>query len=327
MDAIEVESWIDFLSQEVPKDVVITRKGGGWVKKIRGLDKSNPTGFSLKGAFVNAPCKVFEGDILLDCSIVDRKKKRKYYNLFVIKDGKPKYVISVSHIPQWAVSLWKYIEELLENQTATDEVSVFKKKVIEQKKELEIHKLKEWWKFHRELQTTHPKKIAFAKKEVKTLKKVVTTPQNNKKEVEESRKKAPAITQVKQKDIKTMPFKGVTVEFLSLRTALYELSKKEDYIGFEAGVILYDKVTGEITEVNGQVFRPGLRILGGWCRIERKHKKPHYVSVRFEEFARPEKDYWLKMPSFMIRKTAIIQGVREVYPDIYPKVLESAAYR
>lgn len=97
-------------------------------------------------------------------------------------------------------------------------------------------------------------------------------------------------------------------------------SKNPNCDGWEAGVVAIDK--------NGQlVYRPGTLVLsseelvGGWCEVRRKDwSKPQRNEVSLSEYMRTNKDgkpmaQWAKMPGTMIRKVAIVQALRDAFPE------------
>jgi phage recombination protein Bet len=95
-----------------------------------------------------------------------------------------------------------------------------------------------------------------------------------------------------------------------------------DFDGFQAGVIVSNKVSGEVTEREGSWWMPSTEaLLGGWARVFIKGiKEPFYSAVSFNEYVGRDKDgninkQWNSKPCTMIRKVALAQALREAFPD------------
>lgn len=92
------------------------------------------------------------------------------------------------------------------------------------------------------------------------------------------------------------------------------------YGGKQAGVIVLDK-SGEIKEREGALVLPGETLVGGWAKVFIKgHDTPEYASVSFDEYVGRKKSgeingQWSKKPATMIRKVAVVQALREAFPD------------
>lgn len=88
-----------------------------------------------------------------------------------------------------------------------------------------------------------------------------------------------------------------------------------DYEGFEAGVT-YINANGEVrTREGSAVYKAANETLvGGWCRVFVKGRRPFYDEVTLEEYS-TGKSGWAKMPATMIRKVALVHCLREAFPD------------
>jgi phage recombination protein Bet len=96
-------------------------------------------------------------------------------------------------------------------------------------------------------------------------------------------------------------------------------SKNNDCDGWESGVIVLS--SGNL------IYRPGTLVLkteelvGGWCEVRRKDwSKPQRNEVSLSEYMRYKKDgtpmaSWKSMPATMIRKVAIVQALRDAFPE------------
>ena len=82
--------------------------------------------------------------------------------------------------------------------------------------------------------------------------------------------------------------------------------------GLEAGLIL--KRGSEIVEEEGAFQLPGDQLLGGWARVYRKDREyPSTARVSLTEYDRKQST-WNIMRATMIRKTAVVQALREAFP-------------
>ena len=71
----------------------------------------------------------------------------------------------------------------------------------------------------------------------------------------------------------------------------------------------------EYVEREGTIVLPEERLVGGWCEVLRDGwEKPFKASVNLNEY-NTGKSMWAKMPATMIRKVAIVQGLRDAFPD------------
>lgn len=85
------------------------------------------------------------------------------------------------------------------------------------------------------------------------------------------------------------------------------------YEGFQAGIIVERK--GELVEIEGAVKLKGDVLVGGWCKVYRTDRKVPIVSkISLEEFSKGQAT-WKQMPLNMIRKSAIVNGLREAFPE------------
>lgn len=88
-----------------------------------------------------------------------------------------------------------------------------------------------------------------------------------------------------------------------------------DYEGFEAGVTFIN-ARGEVcTREGSAVYKAANeQLVGGWCRVYVKGRRPFYDEVTLEEYS-TGKSGWAKMPATMIRKVALVHCLREAFPD------------
>jgi phage recombination protein Bet len=86
----------------------------------------------------------------------------------------------------------------------------------------------------------------------------------------------------------------------------------EHYAGLEAGIIVERE--GQIVNIEGAVKLPKDNLLGGWAKVFRDDRKvPVKIQISFDEFSKGQAT-WKNMPMNMIRKTAIVNAMREAFP-------------
>jgi len=85
-----------------------------------------------------------------------------------------------------------------------------------------------------------------------------------------------------------------------------------NYDGFEAGVVVQrgDNVIDE----PGAFTLPTDKLVGGWAKVYRKDRdRPIYIRISMSEFSKGQAT-WKNMPATMIRKSAIVNALREAFP-------------
>ena len=85
------------------------------------------------------------------------------------------------------------------------------------------------------------------------------------------------------------------------------------YNGFRAGCIVLRN--NEVVYTNGAFILSTDKLLGGWAEVSRKDRDiPVRVELSMKEFSKNQST-WRTMPATMIRKTAIVNALRETFPD------------
>ena len=99
-------------------------------------------------------------------------------------------------------------------------------------------------------------------------------------------------------------------------------NRNPNYAGKKAGIIVASKENGAVTEREGTVYIPETEeLIGGWAKVYIKgHAEPEYASVSFNEYAGRKSDgtlnsQWATKPATMIRKVALVQALREAFPE------------
>lgn len=92
------------------------------------------------------------------------------------------------------------------------------------------------------------------------------------------------------------------------------------YRGKSSGIIVKTK-DGKIDHREGSFYERDLEtIVGGWAKIFIEGREPEMNTVAFEEYAGRKKDgtlnsQWASKPATMIRKVAVVQALREAFPE------------
>lgn len=90
--------------------------------------------------------------------------------------------------------------------------------------------------------------------------------------------------------------------------------------GYEVGIYtLNDK--NDVTDRIGAFYPDGETVVGAWARVHRKDRSHCYeATVRLAEYEAHKSDgslnkSWRERPATMIRKVALVQALREAFPD------------
>ena len=89
--------------------------------------------------------------------------------------------------------------------------------------------------------------------------------------------------------------------------------------GFKAGIILVRN--NEVIYSEGMFALPDDEIVGGWAEVYRKDRSvPYRSEASIAEYAGKKKDgtmngQWQSKPATMIRKVALVQALREAFPE------------
>lgn len=92
------------------------------------------------------------------------------------------------------------------------------------------------------------------------------------------------------------------------------------FAGMQAGIFVLD-AEKRVTEREGAMALPGEQIVGGWAKVYIKdYEQPVYAAAGFDEYAGRTKDgelnsQWKSKPATMIRKVALVQALREAFPE------------
>lgn len=85
------------------------------------------------------------------------------------------------------------------------------------------------------------------------------------------------------------------------------------YKGFEAGIVV--ERDGQLVDVEGAIKLKNDILVGGWCKVYREDRNaPVTARISLEEFSKGQAT-WKQMPLTMIRKSAIVNALREAFPE------------
>lgn len=102
--------------------------------------------------------------------------------------------------------------------------------------------------------------------------------------------------------------------------------REQAFDGMQAGIIVTGEA-GDIVYREGSAKLPDEKIIGGWAEVFRKDRgHSTRIEVSFDEYAARKKDgslnsQWSKKPATMIRKVAIVQALREAFPQSFGGML------
>ena len=98
----------------------------------------------------------------------------------------------------------------------------------------------------------------------------------------------------------------------AMRNKLYE--------GQQAGVVIFHSESGELEYRAGSMVMKGETLVGGWAKVYVKgYQNPIEAVVGYDEYVglkdgKPNQQ-WARKPGTMIRKVALVQALREAFPE------------
>lgn len=93
------------------------------------------------------------------------------------------------------------------------------------------------------------------------------------------------------------------------------------YAGQQAGVVIFHAESGDLEYRTGSLVMKDEQLVGGWAKVFVKgYDVPIEVSVAYQEYVGTTKNgevnsQWSKKPATMIRKVALVQALREAFPE------------
>jgi phage recombination protein Bet len=100
-------------------------------------------------------------------------------------------------------------------------------------------------------------------------------------------------------------------------------SKLDKCEGWESGITVLT-ADNQLIRRAGTLVLDGEKLVGGWCKVHRKDwKVPIEHEVSMTEFNKNQSS-WKTMPATMIRKVAIVSGLRDAFPEDFQGMYDSA---
>lgn len=106
-------------------------------------------------------------------------------------------------------------------------------------------------------------------------------------------------------------------------------AKHPRFDGFEAGITVQTGA-GSLERREGALLLPGESIVAGWARVYLKGTRAAvFAEASFAEYAGRKRDgtlngTWAGKPATMIRKVALVQALREAFPEDFQGLYDSA---
>lgn len=110
-------------------------------------------------------------------------------------------------------------------------------------------------------------------------------------------------------------FKGKATVMVAKGYYMRVAAAQPTFDGASAGVVVIDR-EGKLTRREGALVGGQTeRLVGGWAEVyDRGRSRPSRAEVSLAEYAQ-DNDMWEAKPATMIRKVALVQALREAYPN------------
>lgn len=97
----------------------------------------------------------------------------------------------------------------------------------------------------------------------------------------------------------------------------------EKFKKYTAGIIVL-KQNGDLENRAGSFYvKQAESLVGAWCKVEFADGTDFYHTVAFDEY-NTGKSTWASKPATMIRKVALVQALREAFPEDYQGLYDSS---
>lgn len=108
---------------------------------------------------------------------------------------------------------------------------------------------------------------------------------------------------------------------------LKRAERNSEFDGLEAGIIVVNNESGELTYRKGAFYlKEQEEVVGGWADVYKKNiSHPTHIEVAFDEYEGRKNDgtlnsQWSSKAATMIRKVAITQALRETFPNDFQQM-------
>lgn len=101
-------------------------------------------------------------------------------------------------------------------------------------------------------------------------------------------------------------------QIVSKEAFMKRAEQNKHFKGMKAGCIVLRN--NELTYTKGAFILPKDELVGGWAEVNRDDRDtPTHIEIGYKEFSKGQAT-WKAMPANMIRKTAIVNALREAFP-------------
>lgn len=109
-------------------------------------------------------------------------------------------------------------------------------------------------------------------------------------------------------------FEGTPAQMIVSKEAFLKRAQRHPkFNGYKAGIVVLRNE--DIVKKDGQTLYPNEQLLAGWAEVYRKDiDYPVYVEVSLQEYS-TGKSTWRTKPATMIRKVALVNALRETFPE------------
>lgn len=109
-------------------------------------------------------------------------------------------------------------------------------------------------------------------------------------------------------------FDGTPAQMIVSKEAFLKRAQRHPkFNGYKAGIVVLRNEN--IVKKDGQTLYPNEQLLAGWAEVYRKDiDYPVYVEVSLQEYS-TGKSTWRTKPATMIRKVALVNALRETFPE------------
>lgn len=108
-------------------------------------------------------------------------------------------------------------------------------------------------------------------------------------------------------------FKGAPAQIITSKEAFMKRANSNPhYLGTDAGIIV--QRGDEMKQLSGTVKLKNDILIGAWANVKRDDRDDTHIEVSMDEFSKGQST-WKSMPATMIRKVAVVNALREAFPD------------
>lgn len=116
------------------------------------------------------------------------------------------------------------------------------------------------------------------------------------------------------KEAYLVKFNNSPAQIITSKEAFMKRANSDPHFkGIKAGIIV--QRGEELKKLNGAIKLPKDILIGGWAEVKRDDREyPITVEISLDEFGKSQST-WKQMPMNMIRKTAMVNALREAFPE------------